>query len=427
VKSDTLIAVEWMWSHRRKNKWWTPGVLTAVNTDATSPKLTDVEAISIFKQLEEKGLIIPTVLDGRSVFLLHESKVKEWNAFIESFGKNDLPAKSGDDKSATDKSTDRRKRQPPKKLAPANLEEQQTPLWIDVSDGVGLIGALVIWAEMYDCHALFPLIFYFTALLLCYVGICHLFYHFLKKYKCPPKLSFILWISLAGVTAFFVYTNSRQVVELNVNPPFVFSIANSDKPEQSLKLTNDCFAPHGWEVIQEFLGGVLIPIKIGQSNFSLSLRVHSSVLAEKLEVFATVPTDWGVVADRGWVGVVAEEEKTQTYSVSNGVVKPTEMQSWMFRSPIDLLPGDAIHLPSLLFSNLEKMTVDPLKTRSPQIGGIAIVVKAKGLLGGLGFRPFFIQTSNGYSFTPIAETLFHTNNEAGVFFSYPLPETNGMQ
>jgi hypothetical protein len=70
---------------------------------------------------------------------------------------------------------------------------------------------------------------------------------------------------------------------------------------------------------------------------------------------------------------------------------------------------------------------DPLKTRSPQIGGITIVVKAKGLLGGVGFRPFFLQTSNGYSFTPIAVTLFHTNKEAAFLFSYPLKETNGTQ
>jgi hypothetical protein len=90
-----------------------------------------------------------------------------------------------------------------------------------------------------------------------------------------------------------------------------------------------------------------------------------------------------------------------------------------------LLPGDGLTLPGILFTNLEQLTLNPSKAHSPHMGGIVIVVKAKGLPpAGVGFRPFFIQTSNGYSHKPISVKLFHTNNEVGAFFPFPLPETN---
>jgi hypothetical protein len=82
VKSNTLIAVEWLWSLRGANIWLRPGVLTAENKDPASPNLTIVEAISIFKYLQEKGLIFPAAREGCPGFCLHEAKIQEWNAFI---------------------------------------------------------------------------------------------------------------------------------------------------------------------------------------------------------------------------------------------------------------------------------------------------------------------------------------------------------
>jgi len=57
---------------------------TNPDKDATAPKLTFVEAISIFERLKEKGLIIDTgeQSPGNPAFVLHESKEHEWKAFI---------------------------------------------------------------------------------------------------------------------------------------------------------------------------------------------------------------------------------------------------------------------------------------------------------------------------------------------------------
>ena len=132
------------------------------------------------------------------------------------------PEKSGNNKYAGNKSTDKRKRQPQKKLKPTHVDSgKETPWWIDVSDGVGLVGSLVIWAEMIDCHVISQLIFYFAALVLCYVGICHLIYQFLKKYKWSAKFSVFLWFVLALITGWFVYENSRpSPIPTNSTPPF---------------------------------------------------------------------------------------------------------------------------------------------------------------------------------------------------------------
>ena len=48
-----LESATWMWNHRGKNIWWAPGVLTSNNQDPNAPKLNNVEAISVFKTLEE--------------------------------------------------------------------------------------------------------------------------------------------------------------------------------------------------------------------------------------------------------------------------------------------------------------------------------------------------------------------------------------
>jgi hypothetical protein len=96
MKSSTLIAVKWLWSNRGKDIWWTPGVLTADNPDPTSPHLTTIEAISIFEILHENGLIIPAIQNGQHVFLLHETKIQEWNKFIKELEhtENNLSASS---------------------------------------------------------------------------------------------------------------------------------------------------------------------------------------------------------------------------------------------------------------------------------------------------------------------------------------------
>jgi hypothetical protein len=73
-----------MWSHRGKNMWWSPSVLTSSNQDNSAPKLTAVEALSVFKLLEEEGLIYPVQEPGqtRTVYLINEVKEKEWKAFL---------------------------------------------------------------------------------------------------------------------------------------------------------------------------------------------------------------------------------------------------------------------------------------------------------------------------------------------------------
>jgi len=64
--------------------YWRPRVLTPENPDPSAPKMTMVEAESLFLQLLERGLIYRSIEMDGPAFRLHESKVCEWEAFIAS-------------------------------------------------------------------------------------------------------------------------------------------------------------------------------------------------------------------------------------------------------------------------------------------------------------------------------------------------------
>lgn len=75
-------AAKWMWDHRGKNLWWKPPVLTPSNSDPTAPRLTPVEAASVFRLLEDEKLIFPSQLGNSIVYVINEVKEKEWSNFL---------------------------------------------------------------------------------------------------------------------------------------------------------------------------------------------------------------------------------------------------------------------------------------------------------------------------------------------------------
>lgn len=108
AKSNLLTAAEWLWSNQKKGLWWAPEVLTSSNKDPSAPKLSSVEARSIFKILEERGLIFPAVQDGRPIYHLHEAKEREWADFL-----SELKSEGLNEKDKADVSFGRTKEQAP--------------------------------------------------------------------------------------------------------------------------------------------------------------------------------------------------------------------------------------------------------------------------------------------------------------------------
>jgi hypothetical protein len=78
------LAAEWMWKHRGQNIWWKPAVLTSANPDTTKPDLNMVEALAVFRKLEEDALIFPVQhpVEHGTVYLINEVKEEEWTAFL---------------------------------------------------------------------------------------------------------------------------------------------------------------------------------------------------------------------------------------------------------------------------------------------------------------------------------------------------------
>src|SRR2546427_7291196 len=79
-------AAKWMWDHRGQDIWWRAGALTAQNAqDQTAPRLSIVEAESVFRLLEEEKLIFPFKHpEGGTAYLINEVKEKEWTKFLRS-------------------------------------------------------------------------------------------------------------------------------------------------------------------------------------------------------------------------------------------------------------------------------------------------------------------------------------------------------
>lgn len=132
AKSNLFLAAEWLWSNRGKNIWWTPGVLSQSNLDPTSPKLTDVEAISIFQILAERGLIFPVEREGKTIFLLHEAKEQEWKGFLAEIGNEAV------------KKAKPRSISAPKVSRPPKATETKSQWWWKTIIGSGGVGAIII-------------------------------------------------------------------------------------------------------------------------------------------------------------------------------------------------------------------------------------------------------------------------------------------
>ena len=116
------------------------------------------------------------------------------------------------------------------------------------------------------------------------------------------------------------------------------------------------------------------------------------------------------------------------YIESNGIVKPTELQTWVYRSRMDLYPGDGFRLPGILITNITPLLTSTSVVQSTQIGSMILLAKVKNLpAGSIEFRPFFLPVSNEYSLKPVVVTGLKTNNRVGVFFPFPKIETNSLQ
>jgi len=76
-------AAKWIWNHRGQEIWWLPSVLTD-NPDPTSPKLSSVEAESVFRLLEDEKLIFPLKhpTEMKTVYLINEVRKAEWELFL---------------------------------------------------------------------------------------------------------------------------------------------------------------------------------------------------------------------------------------------------------------------------------------------------------------------------------------------------------
>jgi hypothetical protein len=145
--------------------------------------------------------------------------IRFWKASAADFHSNVLsilkssfaPKVRGNETAANNAPADEINRQPDQELEPTNPdngeESRFTPKqWIECG---GIVGILMIWFEILDCHDLFKLVVASLALLFLYAGLCDFISSFLKKKSGAVSLVLCVWIVLSVLTGAFVYKNSR--------------------------------------------------------------------------------------------------------------------------------------------------------------------------------------------------------------------------
>jgi hypothetical protein len=68
-----------MYDRKHRVDWWRWSVLTAHNTDSESLKLEPKEAVLVFADLVQRGLLVPVVAsDGGDAFTINPGRDAEW-------------------------------------------------------------------------------------------------------------------------------------------------------------------------------------------------------------------------------------------------------------------------------------------------------------------------------------------------------------
>jgi hypothetical protein len=91
VKSNLLLAAEWIWRQRGKDMRLHPGLLTDANPDPTAPKLSGGEANRVIQMLLEKHLLIGRIVDSQRVYIVNDHRMQEWNEFITNLRNGERP------------------------------------------------------------------------------------------------------------------------------------------------------------------------------------------------------------------------------------------------------------------------------------------------------------------------------------------------
>lgn len=209
------------------------------------------------------------------------------------------PEKSGNDKSAANKSNDDGKNHPKNEIKPRKRQSQKwfgltKSKWREFFGYAILIPWL--WYDLIDSHGFIKLCFLAVSLVIGQ-GIACSFLNSRSK-----ALSF--WLASIFPVVVMVWANSKP--EIKPHPHFKFSTFTDDNFDGRLELTNDfLFLPHGVNGFI-FKGILCVPVQTGQTNiaFNISIKNDSEVTAENPEMCVSVSSNLMCVPADGWKNVL---------------------------------------------------------------------------------------------------------------------------
>jgi hypothetical protein len=163
--------------------------------------------------------------------------------------------------------------------------------------------------------------------------------------------------------------SATKTIDAGTIPNFSVSVHLADMPMANIELTND-FVVFGFNNLRPaVLGSLILPRAEGQAaRLKFSVINESSVPVEDTVIVVSFPSEWKCDPAPEWM-------HAENHSINgDSMYTPTNtIQTWAFRIPGGILPGDKIELSGISVNNvsfsqdIEKQDI------------VTIMVKAKGL------------------------------------------------
>jgi hypothetical protein len=169
-------------------------------------------------------------------------------------------------------------------------------------------------------------------------------------YKKTPARIWASTLFTAGLLGSFAYYYDFQKVPLliniadpNAHPQFRFSINTSGNPRDNIELTNDFLAYTNVGQFAPTLGVLCLPRAFGQNDMTINFltRNASPVSVEDVQIAVALPKDLRSVPADGWYEYFMPHTELESKN------QPIEIESWAFRFPLPMLPGDGQYSPPI--------------------------------------------------------------------------------
>jgi len=211
------------------------------------------------------------------------------------------------------------------------------------------------------------------------------------------------------------------------HPHFTFSVLATEKPEDTIELTNSFLVIPSFNQTHDIWGCLATPIELKQTNVILRFGISSPAFAQDAQIVVVLPKDWNAVPDPHWE--IWDANDIPEISLDSRGATTNKYRAWIYRVPSAMLPGNSIGLPPILIPQIPNSSFGEIGQ-----GDIGIWAQAKDWPPeGIAFQTYFFSfptnaVSKPVMVKPKVARIEKTDaNKNMLTLVFPNVETNKLQ